>query len=145
MTKTFGVNKNNDIFINSSGLLDIQTGITATLQACAQISKAQLGEMVLAAQEGIPNFQVVWVGVPNLAQFEAYLRSAILSVEGVENILNLTTSVQNNVLSYTAVILTVYGTGTLSSNVSATGNSGILFGENGLPIYSESGQPIELE
>lgn len=138
MTKTFGVNSDNDIFINSTGNLDIQTGIQATLQACAQISKAQLGEMVLAMQEGIPNFQTVWVGVPNLAQFEAYLRTALLAVEGVRNILNLTTGISNNVLSYTAVIETVYGQGEIGSVVNFL-PSNTLLNEDGTPLLTESG------
>lgn len=142
MTVTIGVNDDNDIFINSSGNLDMQTGIIATLQACAQISKAQLREMIYAQQEGIPNFETLWVGVPNLAQWEAAVRSNILEVEGVINILNFTTSLANNVLSYTIEILTVYGSGLLTENIASGVGGSILIGEDGLPIYSESGQPI---
>lgn len=145
MTQTFGVNSDNDIFINSSGNLDIQTGIKATLQACAQISKAQLGEMIYEAQSGIPNFQVVWVGVPNLAQFEAYLRTALLSVEGVSNILNLTTSISNNVLSYTAVIQTIYGQGSLNETVSINGGNGVLIGMDGEDVIGMDGNPVLTE
>ena len=145
MTMTFGVNENNDIFINSSGNLDIQTGIEATLQACAQISKAQLGEMIYEAEAGIPNFQVVWVGVPNLSQFEAYLRTALLSVEGVSNILNLTTNISNNVLSYTAVIQTIYGQGTLNETVSISGGNGVLIGMDGEDVIGMDGNPVLTE
>lgn len=144
MTVTFGVNEQNDIFINSSGNLDIQTGIEATAQACAQISKAQLGEIIYAAQEGIPNFQTIWNGVSNIVQWEAALRAALLSIEGVQNILNLTTSLQNNVLSYTAEILTIYGT-TIVTNTGFGAGNGVLLGESGEPLLLENGGNILLE
>lgn len=144
MTITIGVNENNDIFVNSDGNLDMQIDLPATLQACAQISKAQLGEIIYSAQQGIPNFETVWNGVPNMAQWEAALRNAILSIEGVVNILNLTTSLANNVLSYTAEILTIYGTGTIT-NIFSSVTGGVLLDENGNPLLLEDGQNILLE
>jgi len=109
MTKTFGVNENNDLFIGTDGNLVIRTGLLAVRDACANAAKAQLGEMVLDVNRGIPNFQTVWIGNPNIAQFEAALQKALSAVDGVTRVLGINTRVQNGVLSYTAGILTAYG------------------------------------
>jgi hypothetical protein len=114
MTQTFGVNANNDIYIGTDGNLVIDRDIQAVLTACAQTVKTRLGEMVLAINDGLPYFETVWVGVPNIPQFEMALRRAILAVSGVNEILSLTTSQTGDVLSYTAVILTIFGQGTIN-------------------------------
>lgn len=117
MTKTFATNNNNDLFIGNDGNLAIVNGQQAVLQACATAAKAQLGEMIYATNRGLPNFQTVWVGSPNLAQFEAALRQTLLSVNGVTEITDLSTSVTNNTLFYTATIKTIYGMGTLNGTI----------------------------
>lgn len=109
MTQTFATNALNDIYIGADGNLAIAMGEQAVLQACATAAKAQLGEMVLAINNGIPNFQTVWVGAPNLAIFQSYLRRTLQNVEGVIEVTELTTSVDGGVLSYTATIRTIYG------------------------------------
>jgi hypothetical protein len=114
MAKTLAVNENNDIYIGSDGNLAFATGVTAVLQACQQTVQTLLGEMPLAVDQGLPNFQTLWDGNPNLLQYEAALRSAILAVTNVVDILNLQVDLINNVLSYTAVILTTYGQGNLN-------------------------------
>lgn len=117
MTQTFGVNANNDIFIGSDTNLVIVYDLQATLEACAHAMKATLGEMVLAVTQGIPYFQSVWNGVPNIPQFEVASRQALLNVEGVVAVQSFTTTMApNNVLTYIAVIQTVYGTGTVTNN-----------------------------
>lgn len=143
MVRSLAVNSNNDIYVGKDGNLAIAYDIEATLFACAQAAKAQFGEMVLAVNQGIPNFQTVWVGAPNIPQFEAYLRAAILAVSGVVRIINLTTTIANNVLSYRIVILTNFGQAILTSN--GTSISGALLGENGIPLALENSEIILLE
>lgn len=109
MAQTFGTNSNNDIYIGADGNLAILTAAPATLGACATASKAQLGEMVLAITSGIPTFQTVWTGRPNLLIFESYLRKTLKAVVGVTDVKSLTTSVVDGALKYTAVIQSVYG------------------------------------
>ena len=109
MTQTFGVNSNNDVYIGPDGNLVVRSGEQAVLTACANAAKAQLGEMQFATENGIPNFQTVWVGAPNLAIFEAYLRRALEGVDGVIEVTELTTAVSDGNLSYKATIRTVYG------------------------------------
>lgn len=117
MTKTFNTNNNNDIFIGSDGNLSIVTGLQAVLKGCESTSYAQLGEMVLAKNLGIPNFQAIWIGVPNYPIFELYLRNALLAVDGVSSVKSITISIKNNTLSYTATIVTIYGIGTVSGSI----------------------------
>lgn len=110
MTQSFGLNRNNDIYIGSDGNLVIENGEQAVLNACANVAKASLGEEVLSINNGVPYFQAAWSGAPNIAVFESYLRNAFLSVDGVVQVVSLSTSIANNTLSYIAQIESVYGT-----------------------------------
>ena len=110
MTQSVLTNSNNDIYLDANGNLAMGFGVPAVKQACFNVSKASLGEEIFSTLNGIPFFQAVFVGVPNIQMFQSYLRSAILSVPGVALIQSLTVTVQNNTLSYTAVIETIYGT-----------------------------------
>lgn len=114
MTRTLAVDVNNDIFIGIDGSLSIATARDAVLQACAQAAKAQLGEMIYAVDQGLPNFEAVWNGTPNLNQFEAYLRRNIEAVTDVIGVDSVTITVTAGVLSYVAVIKTIYGPGLLN-------------------------------
>lgn len=109
MTLTFTTNSNNDIFIGDDGNLSISRGIDGVAKACETAVKAQLGEMMFAVDQGMPNFQVVWNGRPNVIQFEAYLRQTIMGVDGVTGINNIDTSIVGDILVYSAVITTIYG------------------------------------
>jgi hypothetical protein len=114
MVQTFGANSNNDIYIDDTGNLSIVYGLEATLQACEHAVKTRLGEMILAIDQGIPYFEAVFVGVPNIGQFQIAIRLAILNVSGVTDIISLDITQLDNVLSYTAVILTTYGRGVIN-------------------------------
>lgn len=114
MTRVFTVDENNDLILSGNGNLSISSDLEATLQACEHAAKAQLAEMVLAVDEGVPNFQTIWTGAPNIIQFESYLRRQLLAVVGVRDIVDLTTTLTNNILSYTVTILTIYGEGVIN-------------------------------
>lgn len=114
MTRVFQVDSNNDLMLAENNNLAIADGLTATMQACEQAARAQINEMVLNVDEGMPNFQVVWVGAPNLQQFEAYLMARLLTVDGVTDVESIESSVSSGVLSYTATIKTIYGNGVIN-------------------------------
>lgn len=116
MVQTLATNQNNDIYIQPNGNLSLVSGQTAVEFGCASAAKAQLGEMIYNTTQGIPNFQAVWIGSPNLAIFEAYLRNTLLNVEGVTAIESLTVAYANNVLSYIAEIQTQYSPGSVTIN-----------------------------
>lgn len=124
---TFAVTADtNDLYLDQNGNIAIIYDLEAVLQACGQAAKTILGEMVLQTNQGIPYFESVWNGVPNLPQFEAVLRTAWLAVPGVLEIVRLVTTQTNNVvipgtsitttaLIYSATIRTEYGTGNIAS------------------------------
>jgi hypothetical protein len=117
MTLMFAVDKNNDLYLDDKGNIALVTGLEAVKQACEHAVKAQLGEMVLQVDQGMPNFQVVWNGAPNIAQFEAALYTRLMGVSGVTNVKNLTTTVAQNALSYTVTIVTIYGEAAINGNL----------------------------
>lgn len=108
---TIAVDKNNDIYLDADGNLAISYDLQAVLQGCEQAAKTLLGEMVLNVDQGIPYFDVVWVGVPNIEQYNAALRTAFFSVPDVLEVVSLMIQQTNNTLAYTAIIRTSYGSG----------------------------------
>jgi hypothetical protein len=113
MTRTLSIDDNGDIYIGADGSLAVATGLEAVMQTCAEAARTQLGEMLFAADQGLPNFQAVWGGAPNASQFEAYLRANLLAVSDVISVESVEIDTAGGALHYTATIKTIYGTGTL--------------------------------
>jgi len=109
MAKILLTDENNDIYRQANGRLAVGTDLGAITQACEHAAQAQLGEMIFAVDKGVPSFQTVWRGAPNLVQFEAAVRSAISAVNGVVRIRTFSASVSAGVLQYSATIETIYG------------------------------------
>lgn len=114
MTITLGLNENNDLYLGSDGNLVVLSGIEAVAAACLTISKTILGEMVLTTTQGLPDFQAVWVGVPNLKVWESYLRRSLQNVSGVIDVISIKVAKENDTLFYTATIRTQFGITTIN-------------------------------
>ena len=127
MTQTLSANVNNnpllgsdnDIYLDEQGNISMSFDLQAVLQECSQVAKTLLGEMIFNTDLGIPYFQTVWIGVPNIAQFTAALRQSFLNVDGVLEVVSLLTSQgggssPSDTLTYTAIIRTIYGTGAVN-------------------------------
>ncbi len=114
---TFSVNSQNDLYLDALGNIALAYDLIAITQQCQQVAKTLLGELIYNTSTGIPYFQVLWVGVPNVAQFTGALRTAFLTVGGVLEVVSLMTSQVGNSLSYTAVIRTVYGNGAFTDTI----------------------------
>lgn len=114
MTLTLGLNSENDVYLGADGNIVVLSGIEAVAGACYTISKSRLGEMVLTTTQGIPYFETTWAGVPNLKIWQSYLTNALRNVSGVTGIKSIEPQINDNILSYTAVIETQYGTTTIS-------------------------------
>lgn len=112
--RVIAVDSKNDLYIGHDGSLAIATAKQAVLQAAQQAAQTQLGEMMYAVDQGVPNFAAVWNGAANVSQFEAYLRRTLLAVDHVTGIRDLTISVGGNKLSYVATLETDYGPGVLN-------------------------------
>lgn len=115
MVQTFGTNSDNDIYLGRDGNLVIDSGLQAVLQACRNVSLAQLGEEVLTTKNGIPNFQTVWKEPTNYPLFQSYLRNNLLAVPGVLEVSDIQLEPDNYTLKYTATIKTIYGNGVINN------------------------------
>lgn len=111
MTTTLAADSNGDLFLDGGGNLAWLSGLAAVEQTCAEAARVRLGELVLQTDEGLPFFDAVFTGSPNIATFEAALRAALVAVDGVTGVDALVISQAGNTLSYTAEIATVYGPG----------------------------------
>lgn len=112
--KTFQTTpNNNDIFIAKSGQMAIATELEALINICENVVQTMLGELVLQGDTGMPNFQLIWNGAPNIAQAENALREALFGVEGVIDVPELSAFVQDNILRYSATIKSIYGQGAI--------------------------------
>ena len=109
MTQTFGTNAINDIYTGSNGNLVVDTGQQAVEDACATISKMRLGEALFQTQLGLPMFQAIFNGVPNIATYENALRTTLAGVEGVAKVTVLQLSPVKNTFAYSATIESIYG------------------------------------
>ena len=112
--QTLSINSNNDIYLDSSGNIAIDNDLNALLDICKNVLQAQLGEMILSQNAGLPNFQAIWNGAPNYAIYSNYMTNALLNINGVTGIQNLSFSNSGSVLSYTVTIQTIFGTGTVN-------------------------------
>ncbi len=121
MVQTFALNSKNDLEMNSSNGLTLLSGVDAVAAACNTAAQAQLGECVLNTAQGLPNFQAIWVGVPDYAIWQSYLQSVLLAVEGVATIQSITLTQNNGILNYVAKIMTIYGPTTVSGNINMQG------------------------
>ena len=118
MTRVLSVNENNDIFTRG-GRLVLEEGQQAVLQQCEHAIKAQLGEMIYAADRGVNTFDSIWDGSPNLLSFEASARSQLDRIEDLITIERFNASLQGNTLTYQATIRTIFGPSAIEGDLTA--------------------------
>lgn len=123
----------NDIYVGEDGNL-VLAGITGTdadqlqavLYACQNVTRGQLGEMVLQINRGMPNKQLIWNGTPNYQLWQAVLINILQNVPGVTEVANIVlqkgfnTDSYNNtidVLIYTVTVVTAFGTGVINGSL----------------------------
>lgn len=106
--RTLAVNGSIDIYLDSAGGIAIAEGLAAVQFSCEEAVRAVRGEMLYAADQGVPVFDTAFVRV-RLAQFEAAARAAILAVPNVVAVDEFTADVTGEVLRYNAVIRSTFG------------------------------------
>lgn len=111
--RTIATNSNNDLYIAPNGQLAINSDLSALSQVCENAVKTMMGELVLQGDTGVPNFQLIWGGAPNIAQAENAIRETLMGVTGVEEVTELSAFVDGDVFKYTATIKTIYGEASL--------------------------------
>ena len=105
---SLAANENNDIFLDADNNIAQVTGIRAVAQNCATAMKAQFGEMIYAADKGLPTLQTVWDDFDG-ERFEAASRATLGEVPGVVFIRSFEYAQVGDVLTYSATIETIYG------------------------------------
>ncbi len=108
----------NDLYLNSMGNISTSFDQQALLEQCSQATKTLLGEMTLNVDTGIPYDNTLWLGVPNTQQFNAAITNALLSIQGVLEVVSLITSQggsnSSDNFTFTAIVRTIYGTGVVN-------------------------------
>jgi hypothetical protein len=112
--RILAVGQDNDIFVDASGRLAVNTGFAACVQTCEHVMQAVLGEMLFHQEAGLPYFETVWNGAPNLRIFDSAARKALLGVRGVLAVTSFSSAIEDNALKYRAEIRTEYGAATVN-------------------------------
>lgn len=115
MTQTFAADANGDWFLGPDGNLSILTGRPAVIQLCQAAARTLLNEMMFRQGDGLPYFEAVWTGAPNLTQYETALRAAFLAVQDVTSVSDIALTQTGDELDYVAQINTIYGSVTVAS------------------------------
>lgn len=110
---TIITDSNNDIHLNNAYSVSFGTGIDAVKASCEYAVKTMMGELIYQGDNGIPAFNIIWSGNPNIPQAENAIREALLKVENVVGVPSVEAFVNGDVFNYTAVIETIFGTTTI--------------------------------
>jgi hypothetical protein len=114
MTQSVAENSNNDFYLGDDGNIAFVTALAAVAQLCVSRVEAQRGEMIYAADQGMPTRATAWDQF-NPNQFEAAARAIILATPDVTAVTSFTLTRQGNDLVYSADISTIYGSTTVSN------------------------------
>lgn len=117
MNRIFAENGKRDIFLGPNKQIAVNEGLQALIQSVKSAIELQAGEAIYAVQRGVPTEMTVWDGNPRLQQFEFFARKQINAVSGVNKITEFDAEVDGDVLSYRAVIQTIYGEGIASGSL----------------------------
>lgn len=108
MTRTFLSTEQNDLFLDAKGDIAVGTGLEAVAANCKTAIQAQLGEMMFAADQGMPTLATAWDNY-NPVQFEAAARTILRGVPDVVEVVSFVVERVAGVLRYTARIRTIFG------------------------------------
>jgi hypothetical protein len=117
--RILAVDSNNDLCVDSAGRLAVHTELAACMQTCEHVMQAILGEMLFHQDQGLPYFETVWNGSPNLRIFDSAARKALAGVRGVLAVTSFQSRIEDHALKYWAVIRTEYGDGAISGGTHA--------------------------
>lgn len=108
-------NFKNDIYLDADGDIAWFTDLDAVRDDCETAMKAQLGEMVLSLDTGVPTLDTVWSQWKPL-QFEAAARAMLLTVPNVSAVKTFNITRNAGVATYVAQIQTTFGSTTVSGS-----------------------------
>lgn len=114
MAKSFAVDERNDLFVGKTGGLAMVASAEAVGVAAKSNAQALLGEMLYAADVGVPFFDVAFQNGASRAQFEAFTRGAIMQTPDVLQIDSFEVFTYGDRLGYSCEILTTFGGTTIN-------------------------------
>lgn len=118
MSTIFEINSDNG-FLVKGGTINRVSGLAAVVINCQHEVQTIRGEDPFRKNKGMPNFQTIWNGTPNVLQFEFFLRQTLLAVKNVDRVSNFQAEVVDNVLNYSIVIETPFGSDLITGSQNA--------------------------
>lgn len=115
MSTIFAIDENNG-FLITDHQATLLTGIDAVVVNCQHVALTQRGENIYNVDEGLPNFETVWNGNPDLIQFEFFLRQDLSLVQDVDSLSNFEGQVINGEVDYDIQINTAFGSTSLNGD-----------------------------
>lgn len=106
---SLATDENNDIYLDEFGNLATVSGVSAVAQVCRNTVLTTYGELIYDIDSGIPYFETVFSDPPNIDLFQNAVVRALEDVEGVISVSAFEYTISGDILSYTAVIQTIYG------------------------------------
>ena len=106
---TFQTDNNNGFAVENHQLVLLPSGLEAVRTSVQSEIRVLRGEDRYSTGRGLPNFETIWEGTPDIVQFEVTLRVTVLGVEGVTGFSEFSAVTEGDVLSYRARVSTVFG------------------------------------
>ena len=106
--KCFGLNENDDIFIED-GKLKIYSDQEAVAQVATNIVCTVKGEVYLNQNRGIPYFEILFNNKPNTALFKYYALNLLRQVQEIKSVTGMKIIKDKNLLKYSLNLDTIYG------------------------------------
>ena len=106
--KTLLTDENNDLYLVNFGLA-FGEDKKAVAQIVNNVLRTQRGDVSYDTSRGIPYLETVLGDNPDISLWSSYMISAIKSIEYVQRVISFIPKVQDNTLTYTSRISTIYG------------------------------------
>lgn len=116
MSLNFAIDNNNGFLVEENQLVLLEDKEAIAVNATTSV-QTLLGEEPFLQDVGMPNFETVWEGSPNIPDFERSLRDTLSQVNGISLVGNFIYSLNNNELEYSIDVLTTFGITTVSSTL----------------------------
>lgn len=100
--------ENNDLYLVNYGLA-IGEDQKAVAQIVNNVLRTERGEVSYDVTRGIPYLETVLGDNPDVDLWSSYMIAAINSIEYVNRVISFVPNVQENTLTYTSRISTIYG------------------------------------
>ena len=118
MTTNFAIDSDNGFLLSQNQIVLLE-GVEAIAVNCTTEVQTLTGEDPYFQLKGMPNFQTIWEGSPNVPDFETSLRDALLNINGVFNATNFIYDLNDNILTYSIEIQTFIGFTTIEGILNA--------------------------